>query len=138
MTNVNFSPDRRYWLVMLPTIPIMLLGFYPLFRMMYLKGDATKDLVISEVEQRPNGRSIDVVGLITNHSSRTWSNVTVEAEFYDGTGVFLDEKSSYLHVDIPAGAKEHFKISLLTTDARLQAKDTKMVVKVAGGHAPPF
>ena len=138
MSNFNFSWGRRYWLFMLPTIPIMLMGFYPLYRMTYLKGDATKDLVISEIQEHANGRGRDVVGLITNNGTHKWSNVSIEAEFYDGAGVFLDEESTYLRAEIPAGAKEHFKISLRTTDAKLQAKDTKMVVKIAGGHTMPF
>ena len=138
MSNFNFSPGRRPWLFMLPMIPIMLMGFYPMLRMTFLKGDATKDLVISEVEKRANGRSIDVVGLVINNGSHKWSNVTIEAEFFDAKGVFLDEESSYLRAEIPAGAKEHFKITLRNPDPKLQAEETKMVVKVAGGHTPPF
>jgi len=135
MSNFNFSWGRRYWLF---TIPIMLMGFYPLFRMTFLKGDVTKELVISEVQERKTGRSIDVVGLITNNGSHKWSSVTIEAEFYDAKGVFLDEESTYLRAEVPAGPKEHFKISLRTPDPKLQAEDTKMVVKVAGGHTMPF
>jgi hypothetical protein len=135
MSNLNFSAGRRYWLFM---IPVMLLGFYPLLRMSYFKGDATKDLVISEVEKRSNGPITDVVGVITNKGSRKWSSVTIEAEFFDGSGVFLDEQSSLLRAEIPAGAKEHFKISLRASDPKLKAEDTKMVVKVAGGHTMPF
>jgi hypothetical protein len=116
----------------------MLIGLFPLFRMTYLKGDITKELVISEVEKRSSAPTIDIVGLITNRGTHKWSNISIEAEFYDGSGAFLDEKSDYLRTEIPAGAKEHFKISLRTPDPRLRADDTKMVVKIAGGHSPPF
>ena len=135
MSNFNFSPGRRYWLFM---IPIMLLGFFPFIRMTFFKGDVTKDLVISEIQKRVSGPSTEVVGLITNKGSHKWSNVTIEAEFFDGSGVFLDEQSSSLRAEIPAGAQEHFKISLRTSDPKLQAADTKMVVKIAGGHTMPF
>jgi len=135
MSNLNFSAGRRYWLFM---IPVMLLGFYPLLRMTFFKGDATKDLVISEVEKHSNGPITDVVGVITNNGSRKWSMVTIEAEFFDGAGAFLDEQSSPLRAEIPAGAKEHFKITLRALDPKLKAEDTKMVVKVAGGHTMPF
>ena len=119
-------------------IPIMLLAFLPIIRMTFFKGDVTKDLVISEVQKRSNGQSIDVLGLITNNGRHKWSSVTIEAEFFDGSGVFLDEQSSYLRSEIPAGAKEHFKISMRTSDSKLKAEDTKMVVKIAGGHTMPF
>ena len=135
MSNLNFSAGRRYWLFM---IPFMLLAFFPIIRMSFFKGDATKDLVISEVEKRSNGPSTDVVGLITNKGSRKWSGVTNEAEFFDASGAFLDEQSSPLRSEIPAGAKEHFKITLRALDPKLKAEDTKMVVKLAGGHTMPF
>lgn len=135
ISNLNFSAGRRYWQFM---IPIMLLGLYPMLRMSFFKGDATKDLVISEVEKRSSGPSTDVVGVITNHGRRKWSMVTIEAEFFDGAGAFLDEQSSSLRTEIPAGAKEHFKISLRTADSKVRADDTKMIVKVAGGHTMPF
>lgn len=135
MSNLNFSWGKKYWLFM---IPVMLLGFLPLMKMMFFKGDATKDLVISEIQKRVNGPNIDVIGLITNSGSHKWSSITVEAEFFDSAGVFLDEESSYLRSDISPTAKEHFKISWKASDPKLLADDVKMVVKVAGGHSMPF
>jgi hypothetical protein len=64
--------------------------------------------------------------------------VSVEAEFYDAAGNFLDEESSYIRADIPGGAKEHFKISVKTPPAQASLPDSKMVVKVTGGHSMPF
>jgi len=138
MSNLNFTQGKKHLLYRLFMIPIMLLAFLPIIRMTFFKGDVTKDLVISEVQKRSNGQSIDVLGLITNNGRHKWSSVTIEAEFFDGSGVFLDEQSSYLRSEIPAGAKEHFKISMRTSDSKLKAEDTKMVVKIAGGHTMPF
>ena len=135
MSNLNFSWGKKYWLFM---IPVMLLGFLPLMKMMFFKGDATKDLVISEIQKRVNGPNIDVIGLITNSGSHKWSSITVEAEFFDSAGVFVDEQSEYLRSDIPPAAKEHFKFSWKASDPKLLADDIKMIVKVAGGHSMPF
>lgn len=136
MSNLNFTWGKKYWLLM---IPIMLLGFAPIIKMTFFKGDVTKDLVVSDVQRRSNGSVIDVVGLITNNGRRKWSGVQIEAEFFDSSGAFLDELSSHLGTEIQPGAKEHFKISLRqATDSNLMEEDTKMVVKIAGGHTSPF
>jgi hypothetical protein len=64
--------------------------------------------------------------------------VTIEAEFFDASGAFVDEATEYLRSDIAAKAQEHFKVTVLAPSAALTAPDTKMVVKVAGGHTSPF
>lgn len=138
MSNMNFSWDKKYWLMMLPIIPILLLGFYPIAKMTLFKGDASKELSVSDIQKSSNAQNIDVVGLITNNGSHKWTNITIEAEFFDGSGAFLDEQSTSLRTEVPAGAKEHFKISFRTAETKLMAEDTKMVVKIAGGHTSPF
>lgn len=135
MSNLNISPGKKQLWIM---IPILLLGFLPLAKLFWFKGDATKDLVISEVQKRANGSSTEIVGLLTNSGSHTFSSVTIEAEFYDAAGNFLDEESEYLHSDIGAGAKEHFKISLKSPPAQANSPDTKMVLKVSSGHSMHF
>jgi hypothetical protein len=68
----------------------MLIGFLPLIKMSFFKGDVTKDLKISGIETRASGKSLEIVGLITNSSGREWSGITVEAEFFDASGRFID------------------------------------------------
>lgn len=135
ISNMNMSWGRKYWLFM---IPVMLLGFYPLLKMTLFKGDVTKELIVSDVKKRQNGEQTDVTGLITNNGRNKWSSVTIEAEFFDASGTFITETSDYLRTDIQPGAKEHFKISYRTSSPELSAPDTKMVVKVAGGHSFGF
>lgn len=135
MSNLNMSWGRRYWLFM---IPVMLLGFLPLLKMTFFKGDVTKDLSVSEIQKRAVDKSIEIIGLLTNNGSRKWSSVTVEVEFFDASGVFIDEASEYLRSEVAAGAKEHFKIAIRSPGAAILAPDTKMVVKVSGGHTMPF
>ncbi len=135
MSNLNMSwGKKQLWLV----IPIMLIGFLPMIKLFWFKGDAAKDLVISEVQKRTSGSSLEIVGLLTNSGSHKFSSITIEAEFFDAAGNFLDEESEYLRSDIAGGAKEHFKITVKTPTAQTSSPETKMVVKVTGGHSMPF
>ncbi|MEC7709251.1 MAG: hypothetical protein VX902_00600, partial [Planctomycetota bacterium] len=89
--NVQYS-----WKQLLLVVPVLLLGFWPLAQLTILRGDATKDLVIRQVKKRlsfqdsPSG-SLVVTGLIKNLGKHDWSGVTVEAEFFDEQGLFIDE-----------------------------------------------
>lgn len=135
MSNLNMSWG---WKQLLIVIPIMLLGFYPLATMTLLRSDISKDLVISEVQKRTGERDLEIVGLITNTGSRTWSSVTIEAEFFDNSGAFIDEASEILRADIAGDAKEYFKMTIHSPAEALTAFETKMVVRIAGGHTSPF
>ncbi|RLS33468.1 MAG: hypothetical protein DWH79_07140 [Planctomycetota bacterium] len=119
-------------------VPVMLLGFLPLLKMTFFKGDVMKELTISDVQSRSTDGRLEIVGLITNKGNRTWSGVTIEAEFFDASGAFVDEATEYLRTDISANAQEHFKVSIANPTAALSNPDTKTVVKVAGGHTSPF
>ena len=96
MSNFNMNwGKKQLWFI----VPIMLIGFFPLLRITFLKGDITKDLSINNVQTRVNGSSLEIVGVITNNSNREWSGVTVEAEFYDASGTFI--AVSYTHLTLP-------------------------------------
>ncbi len=135
MSNLTFNWGWKHWLF---TLPLMLLCLYPALKLTVFKGDAAKELSVSEVSKRANGTAIDVIGLITNQGKHKWSSVTVKAEFYDATGNFLDENTEYLRSDISPEAREHFKMSFHTSEPKVLAADTKMVVKVSGGMSLPF
>jgi hypothetical protein len=135
MSNLNMTWGRKQmWFF----IPVMLLGFLPLIKMSFFKGDVTKDLKISDIQTHASGRSLEIVGLITNSSSREWSSITVEAEFFDASGNFIDEASEYMRSDIAGNSKEHFKIVIASPpDAALNGT-LKPSVKISGGHTSPF
>ena len=135
MSNLNLSWGKKYlWLM----IPVMLIGFLPLLKLTLFKGDVTKDLSISDIRQRPAGNSVEVIGLITNSGNHTWSGVTIEAEFFDANGTFIDEAEEYVSSDVAKGAKEHFKMTIKNPSAAVSDPSTKMVLKVSGGHTMPF
>ena len=133
--SLNMSWGWKQYLII---IPCMLLGFYPLAKMTLFRGDISKDLVISEVQKRTDERNLEIVGLITNNGSHTWSSVTIEAEFFDSSGAFIDEASEYIRADISENAKENFKVTIRNPAEALTAPETKMVLKIAGGHTSPF
>jgi hypothetical protein len=135
ISNLNISwGKKQIWFM----VPIMLIGFYPLAKMTVFKADPLKDLAIAYVEQRSVERSLEFTGIITNSSSRTWSSVTVEVEFFDSTGKFIDEESERIDSDIGPHAKEHFKINISSPSKLMLAAGVKSVVKITGGHTMSF
>ena len=135
IVNLNMNWGRKQiWLV----LPILILGFLPLVKMTFFKGVVSEDLSISEVETKVVGSSLEIIGLITNSSGNEWSGVTVEAEFYDASGKFLDEGSDYLRSDIAGKAKEHFKITLRNPPEAALQGEILPKLKVSGGHTSPF
>ena len=136
--NIQYS-----WKQLLFIVPIMLLGFWPVAQLTILRGDITKDLVVRQVEKKisfqdsPRGKLV-VTGLIKNLGKRDWSGVTVEAEFFDEQGMFLDEAAEYLRSDILGEAEEHFKMEIRNPGNALTAKTTTLKVKISGGRSKPF
>ena len=136
--NVQYS-----WKQLIFIVPILLVGFWPLAQLTIFRGDVTKDLVIRQVEKKlsfqdsPNGTLV-VTGIIKNLGSREWSGVTVEAEFFDEQGMFLDEATEYIRSDILAEAEEHFKIQIRSPRNELTADTTALKVKISGGRSQPF
>lgn len=135
MSNLSMNWGRKQmWFI----IPLILFGFLPLIKMTFFKGDVTKDLQISEIQTRASGSSLEIVGLITNTSGREWSGITVEAEFFDASGKFIDEASDYMRSDIAGHAKEHFKIVIPSPPEEALDGTIKPTVKISGGHTIPF
>ena len=131
MSNLNMTWGRKQmWFI----FPVMLLGFLPLIKMTFFKGDITKDLKVGDIQTRISGQSLEIVGLITNSSSREWSGITVEAEFFDASGNFIDEASEYMRSDIAGNSKEHFKIVIASPPEIALSGNVKPVVKISGGH----
>ena len=136
--NVQYS-----WKQLIFIVPILLVGFWPLAQLTIFRGDVTKDLVIRQVEKKlsfqdsPNGTLV-VTGIIKNLGNREWSGVTVEAEFFDEQGMFLDEASEYIRSDISVEAEEHFKIQIRSPRNELTADTTALKVKISGGRSQPF
>lgn len=108
-SNLNMSwGKKQLWFI----IPIMLLGFLPMAKLFWFKGEPSKELTITEVQKRTNGSTLENVGPLTNNGTHTFSSVTVEADLFDAAGNCIDEETSYIRSDIAGRAKEHFKITV--------------------------
>jgi len=97
--------------------------------------------VISEVETRRSDFAVEVLGLITNNGKKTWQNVHVEAEFYDGNGHLIDEGRELIWSEIKGNAQERFKIQIRSKSPyldKLEDEDAKVLVKVSSARAPYF
>lgn len=134
---------QHSWKQFLFIVPILLIGFWPLAKLTILRGDVTKDLVVREVKKElsfqdsPNGTLV-ITGLIKNLGKHHWSGVTVEAEFFDEQGMFLDESSEFIRSDIKGEADEYFKILIRNPRNELTADTTTLKVKISGGRSQPF
>ena len=133
--NLNMSwGKRQLWLV----LPILVIGFYPLVKLTLFKSVVTDDLSISSVETKIEGSSLEITGIITNSSNNEWSGISIEAEFFDNSGKFIDEASHYLRSDIPGKAKEHFKITINNPPQAALNGEMQPKLKLSGGHTSSF
>ncbi len=135
VSNLTMVHGKKQWLWMLP---IMLFSFYPIMRMSFLKPDHTEHLAIKDAVRVNADRDIRITGRIENSGNKTWSGITVEAEFYAPDGRFLDEESVYLRSEVSPKGNENFSISMRPSSEALRAPETKMIVKVSSARTDPF
>jgi hypothetical protein len=78
------------------------------------------------------------LGKVKNSGRHDWQFVTVEAEFYDKKGRFLDEASDSLSASLRPGAEENFRITLRKPRDEIVTGSSKVVLKVANARNYPF
>ena len=135
ITNLNFSWGKKQWIYI---IPIMLLGFYPMWSLYKPKGDFRHDLQISILERRQADKSIEILGTIENTGKTTWKNVNIDCLFFNGNGTFVDKSSGRVDAVVMPRGKEYFKIVVRDTDGKLSLPDVKLNAKVADAYSNPF
>ena len=91
VATVGFRYSPKQWLFVLP---ILVIGLYPLFSLTFFKSYAQDDLQISSFETKIEGDHLDVIGVISNVSENAWTSVSVEGEFYDADGNFIEIKQT--------------------------------------------
>lgn len=67
---------------------------------------AFQGVTISETDE-----AVIVRGTLLNNGNQDWGSLTLEIEFFDQEGRFLDELSEYLSAGMKARTQEHFKIT---------------------------
>lgn len=123
ITNLTMTAGKRQWLWF---APLILVGFLPLFRMSFFKPDYAKDLSLVEIVQTNADRDIQITGKIQNSGTKTWGGITIDAEFYDSDGKFIDEETEYLRSDVRPKEGEYFKISFPPLDGEDQGGRNKV------------
>lgn len=69
-----------------------------------------EDFVFSEVTVLNEEKNIIVRGTVENLSNYSWGSLTIEAEFFDSHGKFINEISEYLRGGLRSESKENFII----------------------------
>ena len=118
--------------MLLALLPLIGLMFLPEYSPSLRNVDFAKELQASLLEARPLPDGVEVLGLLKNVGPHAWREFSVEAEFYDDAGKFLDEASRYfMFVSVPPNTEEHFKVTLTTNNDKIVKGKPKIVVKVS-------
>ena len=135
ITNLNFSWGRKQWIWLMP---IVLMGFYPMWSLYKPKGDFRRDLKITVLEKRQADKSFEILGTIENTGKTRWQNVNIDCLFFDAKGAFVDKASGRVDAAVLPSGKEYFKITLRDTDGKLSLPEVKLSTKVADAYSSPF
>lgn len=140
--DVNRPSGKSRWLPilsMLPTLLILVLVLWPLWRLHRPRGDYRADLIVAVQEKRMARRGmLEVLGTVENRGKHRWENIELDVEFYTADGRFLDEASDRIASSVDPGKTEHFKIDLLQTSSRVEEEGVRMEVKVADAYSSPL
>ena len=135
ITNLNFSWPKKQWLFILP---IVMIGFLPMWQLYKPKGDFRKDLQIKILEKRQVDNSYEILGTVENRGKTNWKSTNIDCLFFDDKGTFIDKTSGRVDAVVMPGGKEYFKITVKDADGKLSSPDTKMEAKVADAYSNPF
>ena len=140
LTNMTMSWGRHQWLWTLGYVAFvfgaMYVGQWYLFGR---DGSYVDEVEASLVDVRPAADRVEVVGKLKNLGKHTWVHFNVEAEFFDGSGKFLDETTAWrVPATLSPEGEENFKLTLMTSDERILKGKPKVVVKVADADLARF
>lgn len=138
ITNLNFSWGKKQWAWLVLIMPVMMLGFLPLWSLYKDKGDFRDDLHITVLERRPGERSHEILGFIENHGKIRWENIILDFDFFSAAGTFMDKASGRVNAVAQPGGKEYFKIVTRDAASSLSAEGVEMRAKVADAYNKPF
>lgn len=139
ITNLTLGWSKRQWLwALLSFLPFI--GFiawmnYGLFRH---SNSYAAEIEVSLIDVRHATDRIDVRGMLRNVGTHTWERITVEAEFYDDQGTFVDETSQHIAAALRPNSEEHFRLTLLTADPKIIAGKPKVALKIADASESRF
>lgn len=77
---------------------------------MFRKFDENSGLSVLDDREREIDNGVEILARVKNDGEHTWSNATLEVEFFDGKGEFVDECSDYLKNELNPGDTQNVKI----------------------------
>jgi len=105
-----------------------------LYRISIWCPDPTKSLRVGSIKYNTGIPGATITGKITNKSSKVWTGVTIEAEFYTTKGEFLAEHTKYISSNIKANGWENFSMDIPSNmPTHIQPR-----VKIAAGRIKRF
>jgi len=132
---LNFGWGKKQWWFMIPVFLIILL---PMWRLYRPGGDYRKELQINMEETRAVDSNIEILGTIKNSGKATWENISIDAEFFNADGKFVDEAAGCVSSSVGPGELEHFKITIENASEQIRDDNIRMELKVADAFSSSF
>jgi hypothetical protein len=98
--------------------PWMLASFIPLIYVftIIIPGMNPKmkdgDFSFDQVHIDSSEKTVTIKGAVVNNTDKRWGSFTLEVEFFNKDGKFLDEFDKYMRGGIKANSTENFKMSI--------------------------
>jgi hypothetical protein len=128
ITNLTLGWGAKQWLWMLVPFVVMIAC---VFWFEYPRGDFRKELSVSLLNTRLSTNEVAVLGSVTNSGKHEWQSVSIQAEFYDKEGQFLDEASGYVSGPLRPHSEEHFRLTLGRPAKETVTGSPKVIVRVS-------
>jgi hypothetical protein len=139
ITNLSFTWGKKYWLwSLLFVIPILLIGFFPMYQLYKPKGDYRKDLQIKLLDTRKENGNLEILGTIQNQGKTTWESIEIAVDFFNAKGEFIDKETERASGSIEPGGSEHFKIKILNPSDRILDDGVRKELKVSNASSRIF
>lgn len=74
------------------------------------KSSPVKWASVIDGREREIDNGVEILARVKNDGEHTWPNATVEAEFFDDKGEFVDECSDYIKNELKSGDTQNVKI----------------------------
>jgi hypothetical protein len=139
ITNLSFTWGKKYWLwSLLFTIPILLIGFYPMYQVFKPKGDFRQDLQITLLDTRKENGNLEILGTIHNQGKTAWQSIELAVDFFNAKEEFIDKETERVSGSIEPGSSEHFKIKILNPSERILADGVHKELKISDASSRIF
>jgi len=115
-----------------------LLALLPMWKIFKGAGDFRKELQITVQETRHENGQIEMLGTVHNSGTTSWDNISVNIDFFNKEGKFIDQETGRISQSVAPQATENFKITIPSPSDRIKEKDVRMELKIADAMSRMF